>query len=764
MPIRVPGLALGTILLALSLLIAPARAASPPEQPFTRAAARSAGAQMDTGNAYGGWPNISNPAADNPIPTITDVSPSFAELGTHSLTIAIAGSGFTNTSTAQWWSANLPTTFVDSAHLRAEVGAELLPAGTPGYVTVANPAPGGGRSNQVAVDVGIRYAGSIGGGVPTVAISGTLAYVGEGSEFVVLDVGNPAAPARLGSYTTRETVQDVEVVGTRAYVTADHDGLLILDVHDPAHPARLGGYNTPGHAYDVQVVGGIAYVAAEYGGLQIVDVSNPAAPHLLGQYSITAYDLSVANGVVYIATGDSYNQFVSVDVHDPTHPTLRDNYGFDPNFGLSTGVQVVGNLAYIASSRSLIVVDVTTPRIGYPPYYVAYELPHQVKDVFVAGNRAYVTSYYGDLYIFDVSDPQHPQLLFDYDTPGNSWDVRVVGSRAYVADGLRGLLVLNVANPQAPAKLGSYDTWSAYQQTIVGSRAYVAGGVTGLQILDVSDLAHPRRLGGVASLGYTSNVQVVGDLAYIANMSVWGGSGYVGGGLQIVNISNPAVPALVVAYPLDSADVQVIGDRAYVAAYYGAKPGGLVVLDVADPAHPHQLGATSTPINALKVRVSGQVAYLIDWDGLYAIDLSNLANLKQLGSYPYPLSLAYDMQVVGDVVYLASRSGGLYILNAHDPAHISKLGGYQDYYLEQCGLQVIGTRAYIVGVDDNDGDLLILDISNPAAPTLLLDRQLSGHALKVQVVGNLIYIASEQDGLQILRLSTNTTFVPMLHR
>jgi hypothetical protein len=141
-----------------------------------------------------------------------------------------------------------------------------------------------------------------------------------------------------------------------------------------------------------------------------------------------------------------------------------------------------------------------------------YITSEAVQDIEVIGSRAYVSSYAGKLFIVDVSDWQHPQLLSTYATGGSSWDVRVMGSRAYVADGVGGLLILNVSNPSAPTKLGAYATWSDQSQTIVGNRAYIAGSATGLQIVDMSNLSNPVRLGAVATTGLTAEVQVSGNL------------------------------------------------------------------------------------------------------------------------------------------------------------------------------------------------------------------------------------------------------------
>lgn len=44
----------------------------------------------------------------------------------------------------------------------------------------------------------------------------------------------------------------------------------MIDVSNPAAPARIGGFDTNGEAYGVQVVGNLAYVADGKWGLQII--------------------------------------------------------------------------------------------------------------------------------------------------------------------------------------------------------------------------------------------------------------------------------------------------------------------------------------------------------------------------------------------------------------------------------------------------------------------------------------------------------------
>ncbi|HQT96148.1 MAG TPA: hypothetical protein PK435_16090, partial [Thermoanaerobaculaceae bacterium] len=73
--------------------------------------------------------------------------------------------------------------------------------------------------------------------------------------------------------------------------------------------------------------------------------------------------------------------------------------------------------------------------------------------------------------------------------------------------------------------------------------------------------------------------------------------------------------------------VVVVGTVAYLAD----GDGGLVLVDVANPAVPMQLGAYDTAGIAWDVAVSGTLAYVADYDvGLTIIDVANPAAPQRL--------------------------------------------------------------------------------------------------------------------------------------
>jgi len=72
---------------------------------------------------------------------------------------------------------------------------------------------------------------------------------------------------------TGGTTSGVAVSGQYAYIGIGQR-LAILDISDPAQPARVGQTDLlPGDVFDVAVVGDYAYVACFINGLRIIDIS-----------------------------------------------------------------------------------------------------------------------------------------------------------------------------------------------------------------------------------------------------------------------------------------------------------------------------------------------------------------------------------------------------------------------------------------------------------------------------------------------------------
>jgi hypothetical protein len=96
-------------------------------------------------------------APANPIPFLNQtLNPAAVSPGGPGFILSVSGAGFVSGAIVDLNGVPLPTTFVDGEHLTANVSAaEIATAGT-ASVTVVNPAPGGGRSNSVYLQLGAQ--------------------------------------------------------------------------------------------------------------------------------------------------------------------------------------------------------------------------------------------------------------------------------------------------------------------------------------------------------------------------------------------------------------------------------------------------------------------------------------------------------------------------------------------------------------------------------------------------------------------------------
>jgi hypothetical protein len=109
-----------------------------------------------TGNTGSGeiiWRTVTLLPADNPVPNITNLSPSSALAGGAAFTLTVNGTNFMASSVIQWNSVDRTTTFVNSTQLTTQISAADISVASVASVTVENPAPGGGTSNSLNFSV-----------------------------------------------------------------------------------------------------------------------------------------------------------------------------------------------------------------------------------------------------------------------------------------------------------------------------------------------------------------------------------------------------------------------------------------------------------------------------------------------------------------------------------------------------------------------------------------------------------------------------------
>ncbi len=300
------------------------------------------------------------------------------------------------------------------------------------------------------------------------------------------------------------------------------------------------------------------------------------------------------------------------------------------------GVQIVGNIAYVAEGTSgLTILNITTP--SNPILIGVYDTSGEARGIQVVGTTAYVADWTCGLQIINVATPSKPTFIGYYNkTTGTANAVQIVGSTAYVIDENSGLQIINITKPSSPTLIGSYKSGSGSGVQIVGTTAYVAG--SGLTIINITTPSNPTLIGNFYTLTVTIYgfsvqewfyaVQVIGTTAYVAGQN---------GGLTIINIAAPNTPTLIGSFRSGgiATGIQVVGINAYVTI---SESGGLIqrgyltIFNIAAPSNPTPILTYQTVGPANGVHVVSSTAYVATSGSLgkSSGSLQMLWNLNQL--------------------------------------------------------------------------------------------------------------------------------------
>ena len=354
--------------------------------------------------------------------------------------------------------------------------------------------------------------------------------------------------------------------------------------------------------------------------------------------------------------------------------------------------------------------------------------------VAVSGGDAYVAA--GGLLVLDISNPTNPQPVGGLEGSGyppgeTDYALAVAGNYAYLAEGTwhrYGLQVIDISNPANPRRAGAcaFDGGGGYDLAVSGNYAYVAGSwlegtnrVDGQQVIDISTPTNPQRVGSLCSA--FGDLVVSGNYVYVAGRDA---------GLEVIDISNPALPRLAGTYDTTSSgvdwylypdwdiarDVVVSGHRAYVAdGCYG-----LQVIDFSNPDNPQRLGGCDTEGQANALALSGDYAYVADGEaGLQVIDVADPTHPRRVGEYD-PHGPANGVALAGSYACVVSSSGFLQVIDISDPTNPRQVGAVTDGSCLSSVVAVSGSYAYVIGhwsdgTNDSRG-LQVIDLSNPASP------------------------------------------------
>ena len=226
------------------------------------------------------------------------------------------------------------------------------------------------------------------------------------------------------------------------------------------------------------------------------------------------------------------------------------------------------------------------------------------------------------------------------------------------------------------------DYWFHRDIKTYGHYAYVTnemyGTNEGLMILDLQYLPDSVRFVGSYEISpdirsHNLSIDVATGFAYIEESNGW----------LILDLADPENPVDVGIISAPGHDIMVRNDTAYVAEGWGSI---FSIWDVTSKAHPQELVSVASPSNGYLHNI---------WpteDGNYVLtteetdnrtvkiwDISDLNNVNLVAEYLAPNDLAHNVHIEGDYAFISHYTSGVVVLDIHDPTDPVEVAIYDTY-------------------------------------------------------------------------------------
>ncbi len=376
------------------------------------------------------------------------------------------------------------------------------------------------------------------------------------------------------------------------------------------------------------------------------------------------------------------------------------------HIGGSAGfVATKDNYAYVNYLYGIRILDITNITAPVSIDYVHLDWVPPINEIVVSGDYAFVTAGGNGLHILSLADPEAPEEIGAYDTPhpGYTTGLVVHGDYLYMADGPRGLIIVDISNPAAPQEIGRFDPdyWMVTDVAYADNLVYATSSRDDIYIVDMSDPTAPESVGLYQPMPdppylFFSHVEVAGNYLYASSI----------GPFFIADISDPANPTTTAVYSMDIRAMTLAGDYLYLVV-----GENLQVMDISDPGNPTFRGTYPLPAPSNNIDIMGNTAFVSSGQsGVRVFDIGDPDNLVETGAYTQTLTKVEDiLGYVNDHIYVQVEGSGTHIFDVSNPQTPTEVGTDS---LDQ--MLVTGNLAFMRAY--NPSGIRVMDMSDPVNP------------------------------------------------
>ena len=294
-------------------------------------------------------------------------------------------------------------------------------------------------------------------------------------------------------------------------------------------------------------------------------------------------------------------------------------------------------LILLALTSTIVVYGTGITQLGEENFGVAYDIDYSGDTIYVTGNHG--------VEVIDISDRSNPDTIKRLTTAEGCFGIEIQGDRLYVAGITNGFQIYDITEPNDPQLLGTHPI-TALSLTVDGTHAYVLSGEM-WAIIDVTDPMNPTTV----SQTYTDNTNyrthMIDDTLYI---------GEHGEGLNVYDVTDPQNPEHIRVIPNTDGvfDLTTQGDTLYIACH----GNGVKSLDITDRQNPRILDTYRDGGEAYGGHIVGNTLLVADLqEGIKLLDISDPADITLIAAF----TGTTPHGVTGDqnYIYLADQDHGL---------------------------------------------------------------------------------------------------------
>jgi len=567
-------------------------------------------------------------------------------------------------------------------------------------------------------------------------IQGDYMYIDNNHHgFLVMDISDPASPEYV---TLRDTWSNSKFLGIDSnfvysclYIHPTYMILRAFDISNPTDPVFFGSTRMVVVPDNMAITGGYGYFIKD-SEIHIRQL----APTLGHQYMTTTLPLGTATEIaadseyIYTAGHDSGLQIFSIA--DPWRPEYVGGAAveYPPN-----DLDIVGDLAYVTCPYWMLVYDIS--EVTAP--VLLKSIPNGGgADSVIDGDFIYAAQYGGahQYGLMTVVNRHTDETVVETQVPSPLKFINKVGNYIYTTDDLTGIFVYDVSNPESPDVVETYGTVGYTGNIDVVDDICYLTSLGGFRVIDVSLPEEARLIGDLLDLGGAADLHVSDSIAYYLS----------GTGLTLIDVMDPSMPSVLSNTEMNlNFSVEANNGYAYVSSYSSIR-----IVDVDPPETAYQV-ATYMDFYGYKVRaidIHGNTLYIATENGVFNIvDVTDPVNPWRMNSINIT-ERAWDMQYHNGYCFIANFNGTMVVVDV-DPPMDSHVVRWLDFDGAAYEIDIDDGYAYVAAGTQG---VKIFDIDPPLSTHEVWTISVGSHSFHVEVQDNYLYVSTLDEGLKIFNL------------